>query len=226
MKSVSGGREAAKGLNEIEFNSDSNLILDSLARIEETAYSAGKASGLNINAIYEKIGFDPIPYQFDSRNDDWLEENEYQTIKEINALFYFRGAGTKSIIDDNDASLPANSQDGETGKMRRKGIVSGIIDWAGRHPYLSAAFLLGSFAGAVGMSEYHSNKKIANQIDDGLSKAKSYHRMKPPFLQTRFISFNKAFIEPRSILRKRLMQITASKEPSLNERYFAFSIAR
>jgi len=31
-----------KWLFEIEFNSDSNLILDSLARIEETAYSQGK----------------------------------------------------------------------------------------------------------------------------------------------------------------------------------------
>ncbi|MBU4373841.1 MAG: hypothetical protein KJ714_05240 [Euryarchaeota archaeon] len=90
MKSVSGGREAAKGLFEREYHSDSNKVLDSLARIERKADKAAKQFGTNIDSIYDALGFDTISYQLDSRNDSWLKETEQYTIRGDARACYFR----------------------------------------------------------------------------------------------------------------------------------------
>lgn len=52
-------------------------------------------------------------------------------------------------------------------------IVGGIIDWAGRHPYLSTAGILSLFAGGIAANEYVNNKKFSNAVDDGIAKMKS-----------------------------------------------------
>jgi len=188
MKNASGGREAAKGLFEREYHSDENQILDSLARIERKADKTAKQFGTNIDSIYDALGFDPVSYQLDSRNDAWLKETEQYAIEAMSALVpseHRKYGGIRLLpefLNNEDALFglfeKPRTTEGEAVKRKEvvfkeeMGYVDKLIGWVDKHKKLTAAAIIGSlgFGAAV---KYKADKQFADDVDAGLSKAKA-----------------------------------------------------
>ncbi len=165
VKYVSGAEYPRIDDFEARYNSDENQVLDSLTRIEQKA----KEYGVDIDSVYNKIGFDPISFLLNNKNDAWLRETENYV-----SVVIERTGRKKNFIKDENAVL-GFFETAETGhETGGKGFLGRVINWIEKHPYLSAGALLATYAGAIGVNQYLNNKDSANNaVDNGIAKAKS-----------------------------------------------------
>ncbi len=164
VKYVSGAEYPRIDDFEARYNSDENQVLDSLTRIEQKA----KEYGVDIDSVYNKIGFDPISFLLNNKNDAWLRETENYV-----SVVIERTGRKKNFIKDENAVL-GFFETAETGhETGGKGFLAKTINWIEKHPYLSAGALLAAYAGAIGVNQYQNNDKFADYVDKNVEKAKS-----------------------------------------------------
>lgn len=87
--------------------SDQNIILDTLSKMELCAEKIAEETGVPLENIYDLLNFDPISFQFDSKNDAWLKQTKDFFLNELKHYgdLLKQNYGGKNILSDDYASL-------------------------------------------------------------------------------------------------------------------------